>query len=772
MKQTIRLNHQRMKPTYTQFLTIILFFSSFFFLKNDLYARHIVGGEMTYICLGEDPNNPGNMIYEFTMTVYRDCAGGGAQFDGLPGVFTDAHISVYQSNGNDFTLVDVDGPGMAIIPPPPDTSMIRADLTNPCIEIPNNLCVEKGTYTFQQSFPIINETYYIVYQRCCRNNTINNIINPGMAGSTYSITISPKAQLECNNSPIYNNFPEIIICVDEPLAFDHSAIDFDGVQLVYRFCSPLSGGSNMNVAPNPDTPPPFEEVVFELPTYSTATPLAGSPEVVIDPFTGLITGTPDIQGQHVVAICVDEFRDGELLSTVQRDFQFNITVCDNLVNAGIDGTVTSGGTFYVNSCVDSNIVIINTSFDEINIDAYLWEFEIPGNVQPLSSSERDLEITFPGPGEYFGTMTLNPGQGTCSDEASVRVVISHPIEPNFSFEFDTCVAGPVFFTDLTDITMLNIDSYFWDFGDGATSDERDPGHQYQEPGNKLVSLTITDTLGCSESIQQMVSWFPAPPIIIIDPSTSIGCPPQIITFENLSTPIDSTYLIDWDFGDTQGSSNLSPTTTYTIPGTYTVTVDITSPIGCFISDTFPDLIFVDSLPEAAFTVSPPNGVSNFDPDIELTDLSFNSVFWDWKFAGGQDSSILQNPVYTFQDTGKQEVQLTVTSFFGCVDTLIQIVDVEPKVTFFMPNAFTPNEDGLNEVFEGVGFFRGIRDYKMGIWNRYGQLIYETTDINTGWNGRFKNTGKLSPNGVYIYKISFMGPRGQMQELEGYATLLK
>ena len=61
---------------------------------------------------------------------------------------------------------------------------------------------------------------------------------------------------------------------------------------------------------------------------------------------------------------------------------------------------------------------------------------------------------------------------------------------------------------------------------------------------------------------------------------------------------------------------------------------------------------------------------------------------------------------------------------------------------------------------------------MGIWNRYGQLIYETTDINTGWNGRFKNTGKLSPNGVYIYKISFMGPRGQMQELEGYATLLK
>jgi len=764
-----------MKLTNTQFLTTILFLSSFFFLKNDVQARHIVGGEMTYICLGPDPADPASMLYQFTMIVYRDCASiNGAPFDGLPGVFTDAHISVYRGDGNDFTLVEIDGqgPGNAIRPGAPDTSAIRADLTNPCIDIPDDICVEKGVYSFLQSFPIINETYYIIYQRCCRNNTINNILDPGDQGSTYTISISPKAQLECNNTPVYNNFPEILICVNEPLNFDHSATDFDGDQLVYRFCDPLAGGSRDDLAPNPETPPPFLGVIFQLPTYSTATPLAGSPQVVIDPFTGLITGTPNIQGQHVVAICVDEFRDGELLSTVQRDFQFNITICENLVNAGIGGTVSSGETFFVTSCVDSTISIINTSFDEEFIDEYLWEFDIPGTTQPLSFSERDLLITFPGPGEYLGKMTLNPGQSGCSDEASVRVVISPPIEPDFIFEYDTCVAEPVFFTDQTDVTLLNIDNYLWDFGDGNTSNERDPSHQYEEPGDKLVSLTITDTLGCSETFQQIVPWFPAPPIIIIEPSTSIGCPPEIITFENLSTPIDSTYLIEWNFGDSQTSSGLSPVTTYNIPGIYTVTVDITSPIGCFISDTFPDLIFVDSLPEANFTISPPTGVSNFDPEIELTDLSFNSVFWDWKFAGGQDSSILQNPVYTFQDTGKQEVQLTVTSFFGCVDTLIQIVDVVPKVTYFMPNAFTPNEDGLNEVFEGVGFFRGIRDYKMGIWNRYGQLIYETTDINNGWNGRFKNSGKLSPNGVYIYRVSFMGPRGQIQEFEGYATLLK
>ena len=756
----------------TQTFTGLLFLILFFFFNKNVYAAHIVGGEMTYICLGPDLNNPGSMRYEFSMIVYRDCAGGGASFDGLPNAFADTHISVYRGDGNNFVLVDVGGPEGAIMPGGPNITRIEGGVNNPCVVIPSDLCVEKGIYSFEQSFPIIDETYYLIYQRCCRNNTINNIIDPQDAGSTYTISISPKAQLECNTTPVYNSFPEILICVDEPLNFDHSATDIDGDQLVYRFCSPLSGGSMNQVAPDPESPPPFEEVIFQLPTYSANKPLGGSPEVTIDPFTGLITGTPNIQGQHVVAICVDEFRDGELLSTVQRDFQFNITVCENLVNASIAGSVSSGETYFVTSCADTTVTIVNTSFDEANIDEYLWEFDIPGSTQPLSWSERDLTITFPAPGEYLGTMTLNPGQEGCSDEANVRVVISPPIFPDFSFEYDTCVADPVLFSDQTDISNLNIEGYLWDFGDGVTSNERDPSHQYEEPGDKLVSLTITDTLGCSETYQQTVTWFPAPPIIIIEPNTSVGCPPEIITFENLSRPIDTTYQIDWDFGDGQSTSGLNPSTTYNIPGTYTVTVDITSPIGCFISDTFPDLIFVDSLPIANFVVSPPRGVSNFAPEVEMTDLSFNTVFWDWKFAGGQDSSILKNPFYVFQDTGLQEVQLTVTSFFGCTDTLRQMVDVVPKVTFFMPNAFTPNKDGLNEVFEGVGVFRGIRNYKMGIWNRYGQLIYETTDINAGWNGRYQNNGKVSPNGVYVYRISFTGPRGELEQLEGYATLLK
>lgn len=761
-----------MRPIFTITTKLVLIVALLCSGLSSARAAHIVGGEMTYVCMGDDPDNIGYRLYEFTIIAYRDCAGGGAEFDGLPGGAS-MHLSVYQGEGSNYSLVTYPGFDGIIFPDEPVVTDIIPGLTNPCVEIPSNLCVEKGVYTFTLGLPVIDETYHVVYQRCCRNNTITNIQNPDEAGSTYTAQINPIAQQQCNSTPVFNNFPEILICVNEPLEFDHSATDPDGDQLVYRFCNPLDGGSQMQVAPNPDAPPPFDEVTFVLPTYSAEAPLAGDPVVQIDATTGMITGTPNIQNQHVVSICVDEYRNGQLMSTVQRDFQFNITVCENLVNAALQDAVDDGNFYYVESCGDTTITIVNGSFDEAYIDNYLWEFNIPGTSQPLSWDQRDLTITFPAPGRYEGTMTLNPdADADCSDQANVVVIITPEVVPYFEFEYDTCVADPVSFFDLTSNPELTISEWLWDFGDGNTSTEPNPVHQYETAGSRLVTLTLTDSIGCSASYSDSVHWFPAPPIVIIDPSTSIGCPPEVVSFENLSSPTDSTYTLEWDFGNDSIGYDLNPSTTYWVPGTYEVSVAITSPIGCYVTDTFPDLIFVDSLPEADFVYSPPRGISNFEPEVAFTDLSFNAYFWDWKFVDGQDSSILKNPVYTFQDTGKQVVELTVTSFYGCTDTIRQAVDVVPKVTYFLPNAFTPNEDGKNEIFEGVGYFRGIRDYRMNIWNRYGQLIFESQDVETGWNGRYNNSGKYAPNGVYVYRVSFMGPRGEMEMYEGVATLIR
>ena len=743
-----------------RYATLYMLFT-LLFLTTSVKAAHIIGGEMTYECLGPSLNNPDENIYLFTMKVYRDCQGGGAQFDSAPGASVQANLTVYLG----------DGPVPFIssyFPDAPVISAIDPDADNPCLIIPPNVCVEQAIYNFQISLPRDSQSYHIVYQRCCRNSTISNILFPEDAGSTYTVEITPKAQEECNSTPVFNDFPPVVICVDEPLLFDHSATDPDGDQLVYSFCSPLLGGTDTNVAPNPDSAPPFNEVQFVLPQYNALNPLGGDPQVSIDPNTGVISGVPNTQGQFVVGICVEEYRDGELLSRIQRDFQFNVAYCEPTVFADLNTPVQAGSNFNYVSCDDSTFTFINESGDEQFITEYYWEFDL-NTATPLILSDRDVTVTFPGPGEYNGVMIVNPGTD-CSDTAYVNVFIAPPIEPYFEFTYDTCVAGPVEFSNLTPLSIVPFEEYAWDFADTNTSIEVDPIHQYEEPGLYPVTLTVTDEFGCTGSTTEEVTWFPVPPLIIIEPSTFVGCPPSEIFFNNLSSPIDSTYEIVWDFGDGNFQNAISPTHIYEEPGLYDVSVEITSPIGCFTSDSFPEWIFIDSLPIADFNFLPTQS-SNFEPTVEFTDASTRAVYWNWTFDE-YGKTLGPNPTYTFPDTGMMEVQLLVTHIYGCQDSITKIVDVEPLITYFLPNAFTPNEDGKNEFFRGGGFFRGIRDFDIKILNRWGEIIFASSDPSEGWNGRKNNTGKRAPSGVYVYIIQFTGPRGQPHEYTGYATLIR
>ena len=310
------------------------------------------------------------------------------------------------------------------------------------------------------------DSYHISYQRCCRNVTVNNLRRPQDQGSTYTVEITPLAQELGNSSPKFNNFPPTVVCKDEPLVFDHSATDPDGDQLVYEFCSPLAGGGNRGTTqatadqyytcqgarPNPACPPPYQDVTFLAPNYSPTTPLGTSPETLgpaltINPNTGIITGMPPNQGQFVVGICVSEFRDGVLLSQEYRDFQFNVASCDPTVVADIkEDRIIDDQEFLVNSCGEYSIKFENESFQEKFIDEWEWTFNINGQDQKFK--DWSPTVTFPGVGEYNGTLILNPGTD-CGDTASIYVNVFPDITADFSFEYDTCVAGPVEFTDLS-----------------------------------------------------------------------------------------------------------------------------------------------------------------------------------------------------------------------------------------------------------------------------------------------------------------------------------
>jgi gliding motility-associated-like protein len=741
----------------------VLFYILLLFAPLSLSAYHIIGGEITYQCLGNDE-------YRFTMKIYRDCSDPrGDQFDAR------APVTIYRGNLDPYDQVQHIYASLR-----PNIRTLPVDNGNPCLEVPPGLCVQEGIYIFTATLPAINESYHIVYQRCCRNASIDNIQRPDDIGATFTVELTPDAQGACNSSPVFNNFPPIVICNNEPLVFDHSAFDMDGDQIVYEFCTPLQGGGTRGFRgggsatacdgfrPDPACPPPFPGVSFIAPPYTAQQPMGGNPVIQIDANTGVITGRPLLQGQFVVGVCATEYRNGKAISSIRRDFQFNVANCEPTVVARMDADEVIGfDSFLISSCGENQVFIENTSYQQSAIDDYVWNFDVNG--QTLSNSSWSPTIDFPGPGSYPGQLLLNPNSN-CGDTAFVTVQIFPELVADFDFEYDTCIAGPVQFTDLSSVDNTEVVAWQWQFGDQSNGNTKNPSHLYLQPGNIRVQLEVTDENECVDVVSRNVSYFPVPNLIIISPSDFIGCNPGTIFFDNLSFPIDETYDINWDFGDGSFSDRISPTHTFRQEGVFDVSVEITSPIGCLTDTLFEKLIEIQASPIADFSYSPGN-LSRFNNTVSFTDQSVNAIFREWLFDGTNRSTEL-NPVVTFRDTGVHEVRLVVRHEQGCKDTAYAYLDVIPDVTFFMPTAFSPNDDGENDVFKGVGVLEGIKEYQLRIWNRWGEMVYESTEPNAGWNGRKYNDGAPAPPGVYVVMVRYREPRGEIVEAQSTVMLIR
>lgn len=296
---------------------------------NVLTAAHIIGGDVTYKCIESNPVTK-KTKFRVTFTLFRDVAGSGAPFD------TNARFGIYESDQGSAPWVHK----QTILSNP--INIQRVPYEDECVIVPPTILVEKANYIFDIELSWSTKVYQITYQRCCRNNTISNIINPGGTGAAFYVEIFGNAIQECNNSPVFNNFPPILICNQKLLNFDHSASDSEGNRLEYEFCAPLHAGgtdgattpgsplSCTGVTPLPDNcHPPFDDVVFG-PNYSASNPMGGSPQISIDPVTGIISGIPNLQGQFVVGVCVKEFKNGIQIGSIRREFQFNVRNCQGI----------------------------------------------------------------------------------------------------------------------------------------------------------------------------------------------------------------------------------------------------------------------------------------------------------------------------------------------------------------------------------------------------------------------------------------------------------
>jgi len=735
-------------------------------------ARHIIGGEFYYEALGAGS-------YEFTLIVYRDCASGGALFDSqiTPfGAATIGTVTIYRSDQDQpFRRIELDEPVIELIDIVPD---------NPCLVAPASLCVERGIYTFRTELPLSQQTYTISYQRCCRNNTINNIRNPEGSGATYTIELSALAQQRENASIQFSDFPPVVICINEPLNFDHSAFDPDGrpgTRIEYEFCAPSLGGglagSNGNpgratdpngVAPDPDLPPPYNEVQFVGGGFTAETPLGGSPVVSIDPQTGIISGTPEDLGQFVVGVCATEFdSDGNVLSRIRRDFQFNVVECDAAVTSGLEAdSIDEMGNFVINACGRSQVRFFDASFQRDFVETYEWTFQVEDG-EDIVSTERNPVIDFPELATYPGQLVVNKGS-VCSDTANIVVNIYGKIQNDFSFSYDTCTAGPVLFSGTSQTENGEIEKRNWLISGEGESSGQSFEFEFMTPGNKEVVFEVEDSVGCLARTVKTIPYYPIPNEIIVERETNGECQPVIVQFINRSFPLDETYDIRWDFGDGGSSTSISPTYIYESAGTYTVGLEIESPIGCSYKGELDGKILVLESPTADFTYSP-RSFDQLNSTANFRDLSQLAEQWEWSF-GGFGRSIIQNPSFTFPDTGKVRVDLTVVHNNGCRDTASQILDIIPKPLFFLPNAFRPA--GQNTIYRGTGALPYISQFEMQIFDRWGAEVFSSQDPEVGWNGRRNNSGNMMPAGVYICYVSFVGPRGNAYQLKEFATLIR
>lgn len=753
MKNTLSPNFLR------SFLPVLLLF----FLNSQVSANHIIGGDMYYDCIGFKDNDPRTNIrvYRVYLELYRDCqARNAAYFD------FEAHMTIFRGNAAPYTQIKVENTGF--------TGPVDIDPPNyPCLTIPPNVCVHKALYVYDLELPISSESYHLVWQRCCRNQSISNIYSPGDAGSTFTIELTPLSQLRCNNSPRFNNFPPTVICVDEPFEFDHSATDPDGDNIVYEFCAPLIGGGNRFGGgqcdipnPDPDCPPPFGTVTFRAPQYTANQPLGFDANTSLDQITGLLKGVPQRQGQFVVGVCMKEYRNGNLMSTIRRDFQFNVSTCTPNFSAVVrDDEKGPNGESIILSCNDVNVRFRNQSTG--NIDSVLWAFDTGDSI--IENRNWEPTVNFGAGGVYPGMLIINPNT-PCTDTALLEVRVVEEIKADFVAEYDTCNAGPVDFTDYSNDIGSVIKSWKWDLGARQTDTVRNPTVEYEDPGAYLIKLQIEDEFGCRDTFQQVLTWQPAPRVIIVEPSVEEGCAPLEVSFKNLSYPVDDQYDVKWFYSDGAEASGLDATHVFQDTGVYSVRVEITSPIGCYVESNFDQVIAVYHPPIAGFTVDKED-VTIMAPDVMVSDTSLFGLGREWLF---EDFAVYfdQNLTYAFQDTGLQMIRLISVDRFGCADTLVRFVDVAPVNTLFFPNAFTPNGDGDNDVFGPVGLLDGIRDFEMLIANRYGEIFFESDDVqNANWDGTVKG-GKAAPNGVYVLQYRYQEPRGQEVKEKGFITLIR
>ncbi len=415
------------------------------------------------------------------------------------------------------------------------------------------------------------------------------------------------------------------------------------------------------------------------------------------------------------------------------------------------------------------------TFNNLSLGAatYSWDF---GDVNTSNLFSPTNAYINPGPASinFTITLTVTSSFGCVSVFAQPYTVYPTPIASfTATPPLQTFPATTVTITN----TSINAASYthFWTFGDGNSSTAISPGpYVYATWGVYNISLIVTNGF-CSDTTTQTITIVPPPPVASFL-GVYAGCRPLTISPTNTSQ-FASSYF--WDFGDGIGTSTATnPTYTYYNAGNYTITLTASGP-GGVDSVIGIDSAIVYDIPVAVFVASPTLVNATSDP-VTCVNLSTGATSYIWDFGDGTGSTDV-SPTHVYQTQGQYQITLIAINGFGCRDTfnLPTQITVEAATEIEVPNAFTPNESGgngggydpadlSNDVFHPN--ITGVKKYQLSIYNRWGELIFESLDPKIGWDGYYRET--LCQQDVYIWKIKATTNTGEVLVKTGDVTLLR
>ena len=367
--------------------------------------------------------------------------------------------------------------------------------------------------------------------------------------------------------------------------------------------------------------------------------------------------------------------------------------------------------------------------------------------------------------------TLTVTAGGCSNTDDVLVEVKPQPIASFVAPEPQCFEGHSFDFAGEGIWESTDPRFVWDFGPWATPDSsalRNPQEiEFSATGIHLVRLTIIDQ-GCASNT------FVAPvnvkkmPVSNFTANKITACEPSLILFENLSDNEGSPMEYQWNFGNGISSTSSNPTVLFSNHGKYDVELVVEGINGCVTDYLIPNMITINPTPQARFEASPLL-TTIIEPEITFNDLSVlaDECIYD---MGNGDTVFAFNHVYTYPDTGSYLVSQILTNAQGCRDTAFADIRIDLGFKVYIPAAFTPNDDGLNDLFKVYG--EEFTDFSIQIFNRWGQMLYQSFDPDNGWDGKVRLSDQPVQGGVYVYTIKLKDKYGLPYTYRGEVTVLR